>query len=423
MDWAVSDAYISILKKELLLAEGCTEPAAIAYAAALARKALGSEPERLEVQCSRGVVKNANSVVVPNLGGMRGIRAAAVAGALGGDADKKMEVIAGFNQALLPRLRQLSEGGFCSVSLLESDAALHIVVCAYAGDDCAKAELKHKHDQVVCLEKNGRALHTNDKIAGDVEGDEPYTLNLADIFQFAHTVECSRIAPLLERQLRYNIAICEEGLSRKYGAGIGRMIMSDSNDTDVERRACAYAAAGSDARMSGCPMAVVINSGSGNQGITVTAPVWVYAKHLGVPDETLLRALAISNLVAIYIKSLVGRLSAYCGAVSAASGSGAGITYLYGGSYEQVANTVSNALVNISGIMCDGAKPSCAAKIASSVQAAIIGHRMAMAKNNFHSGDGVTGDTPEETLQNIGRLASEGLKKMDRLMLDILLKQ
>ncbi|MDR1471898.1 MAG: L-serine ammonia-lyase, iron-sulfur-dependent, subunit alpha [Synergistaceae bacterium] len=419
-----AEAYLALLNDELILSEGCTEPIAIAYAASVARRALGEEPERIEVRCSRNVLKNAKSVVVPNLGGLKGILAAAVAGAIGGDPDKHLEVMSGFDQGLVPRVRELAEKGYCSVALAESDDNLYIKAIAH-GAACAwaSAEIKGKHDNVISIEKNGEAIMSGGGAGKTAPGGRVGTpLDLRGIYDFATSVDLGLVAGLLDRQIKNNIAICEEGLSNRYGAEIGRTLLNCPPDSEnVERLAAAYAAAGSDARMSGCSMAVVINSGSGNQGITVTAPVWVYARYLKSPREELYRALCMSNLVAIHIKSMVGRLSAYCGVVCAACGSSAGITYLSGGNFERTANAVSNALAYISGIMCDGAKPSCAAKIASSVQAAILGHRMAMRGVNFQPGDGVTGEDPETTLRNIGYIASEGLAKADDFILDIML--
>lgn len=422
IDQAIHSAYIDILNRELMLAEGCTEPVAIAYAAALARQTLGYEPVALEVHCSRSFIKNAKSAVVPNLDGQKGIPAAAIAGALGGDPSKRLDMMAHFDTSLSERVDQLARSGYCKVMLLPSDENLHIMVTALGRDgDRANVTIKYRHDNVVCVEKNGEILLRKNSKEAAVEESLYVLLSLSRIYDFASEVELDRVSGLLNNQLEHNIAICREGLENRYGAGIGRILLEQSGE-DVERLACAYAAAGSDARMSGCPMAVVINSGSGNQGITVTAPVWVFARHLGAGEPLLLRALCISNLVAIYLKSKVGRLSAYCGAVCAACGSGAGITYLHGGTFEQVANTVSNAVVNVSGIVCDGAKPSCAAKIASSLQAAILGHKMAMQGQNFNPGDGIIGANPEKTLHNVGCLASEGLVKMDEVLLNIMLE-
>lgn len=420
MSKAIMDTYVSILKDELQLAEGCTEPIAIAYAAALAREMLGEEPKALRIRCSKNIIKNARSVVVPNLGGLKGMAAAAIAGALGGDAGKKLEVLSGFDPGLQGRVRTLMQSGYCEVSVLESDDNLHIIAFALGEKGDAEAEIKSKHDNVTAIRKNGELVLKGEAQAVAAADERYGALNLQDIYDFANEVGLERVQDLIRRQIKHNVAISEEGMRGDYGANIGRLILQGGAD-DVERRACAYAAAGSDARMSGCSMAVVINSGSGNQGITVSVPVWVFAQHLGAAEEKLIRALCLSNLVSIYIKSMVGRLSAYCGAVSAASGSGAGIAYLHDGDFSQVANTVGNALVYISGIMCDGAKPSCAAKIGSSVQAAILGFRMAMKGNNFLPGDGLTGADPEVTLHNIARLASEGLLMADDLMVDIML--
>lgn len=418
----IMDSYIALLHHELAAAEGCTEPIAIAYGGALCTQTLGSVPETLQVALSGNIIKNARCAVIPNTGGLRGMKAAAIAGAVAGDASKKLEVIAGLSPAQITRINDRMGGNYCTVSLLDTTEPLHILMTASAGTDTCCVEIKHAHTNIHRIEKNGALLYDAQNVPEKMDEEALYALlNLDDIYSFVETVALSRVQDLLALQLHHNIAICEEGLKNDYGANIGRLILE--SDESIEARACAYAAAGSDARMSGCPMPTVINSGSGNQGITVTAPVWVYAQYLNAGQEKLLRALLLSNLVALLQKKMIGKLSAYCGAVSAACGSGAAITYLYGGTKEQIGSTLSNATVTVSGMLCDGAKPSCAAKIASAVHAAIMGHKMAMKNKNFLPGDGLVSKNPEQTVNNIGYLASHGLVEIDKLMLELMIKQ
>lgn len=417
---AITDSYLALLRHELAAAEGCTEPIAIAYGAALCTQTLGGIPDALQVALSGNIIKNARCAVIPNTGGLRGMKAAAIAGAVSGEAEKKLEVISGLTSAQIARINELIKGSYCTVSLLDTSEPLHILLHATLGGNTCSVEIKHAHTHIHRIEKNGAVIYNAKDTPGQVDESALYALlNLNDIYHFADTVDLSRIEDLLALQLHHNIAICEEGLKNNYGANIGRLLLETG--TGVETRACAYAAAGSDARMSGCPMPTVINSGSGNQGITVTAPVWVYAQHLSVAHEKMLRALLLSNLVALFQKKMIGKLSAYCGAVSAACGSGAALTYLYGGTKEQIQNTLSNATVTVSGMLCDGAKPSCAAKIASAVHAAILGHKMAMKNENFLPGDGIVSKDPEQTVYNVGYLASHGLVEIDKLMLNLMI--
>ncbi len=414
--------YIALLHHELAVAEGCTEPIAVAYAAALCVRTLGAFPEKLQVTLSGNIIKNARCAVVPNTGGLRGMRAAAIAGAVGGDATRALEVIAGLNAAHIQRTNELMAENFCTIALSDLDETLHILVEGVIENNTCTVEIKRAHTHVHRITKNGEIVFDAKDEPESVDTHAIYeNLRLSSIYDFAANADISPITALLEKQISCNIAICEEGLRRKYGAGIGRLLLSTGSD--LETRACAYAAAGSDARMSGCPMPVVINSGSGNQGITVTAPVWVYAQFRRCGKEKLLRALTLSNLTALYQKKKIGKLSAYCGAVSAACGSAAGVTYLCGGTRQQIEATLSNAAVICSGMLCDGAKPSCAAKIASSVHAGLLAHKMAMAGDNFLPGDGLVGCDAEQTVWNIGYLASEGLIEVDKLMLKLMIEQ
>ncbi|MGB7604104.1 MAG: L-serine ammonia-lyase, iron-sulfur-dependent, subunit alpha [Lutisporaceae bacterium] len=414
--------YVNILKEELVPALGCTEPIAIAYAAAKAREVLGVLPDKIVAECSGNIIKNVKGVVVPTTKNLRGIEAAAVIGVVGGDASKELEVLSSINQNHLEQAKMLIEKGICEEKLLETSAKLHIIIRVFKDDDNALVEIIHTHTGIVRIEKNGKVLlDVPHSVEEDLrEATDRGCMNIEDILEFANTVDISDVSEILSRQVKYNTAISNEGLHKIYGANIGMTLLSAYGD-DVRVRAKAAAAAGSDARMSGCEMPVVINSGSGNQGMTVSLPVIEYAKELFVTTERLYRALCVSNLVAIHQKTKIGRLSAYCGAVSAATGAGAGITYLYGGGIKEISQTITNTLANVSGIVCDGAKPSCAAKIASSVDAALLACYMVMQGRGFSSGEGIVNDSIEGTIENVGKLAKNGMQVTDEEIIRIMI--
>lgn len=418
----IYERYVNILREELIPALGCTEPIAIAYAAAKAREVLGGMPERIVAECSGNIVKNVKGVVVPTTKDLRGIEAAAIIGVVGGDASRQLEVLSNVTQEHLDRAKAMIDAGVCEEKLLETKAKLHIVVRVYRGGDSAMVEIIHTHTGIVHIEKNGEVIL--DIPHSESEEEEAATsrdcLNIADIVEFANTVDVDDVRDVLAKQVAYNTAISDEGLHRIYGANIGITLLSVYGD-DVKTRAKAAAAAGSDARMSGCEMPVVINSGSGNQGMTVSLPVIEYAKELCVTTDRLYRALCVSNLVAIHQKAKIGRLSAYCGAVSAAAGAGAGVTYLYGGGVEEISETITSTLANVSGIVCDGAKPSCAAKIASSVDAALLACYMTMQKRRFRPGEGIVKAGVEDTIDSVSRLAKDGMQVTDEEILKIMI--
>lgn len=410
---------LQILREELVPAFGCTEPIAIAFTAAKARQVLGAIPEQLEVRCSGNIIKNVKSVVVPTTHDMRGIEASAVLGALAGDPDRGLEVLSAVQPEDVLRTRELVAQGMCRVGFLEGRSNLQIVVEAVRGGERALVEVACAHTNIVRIEKNGQCLFYTDEPQPAAESGREQ-LELEDIFSFVETVPLELISGLMERQLEYNLRIAEEGLTGRYGAAVGRTLL-DSFGGDVKIQAQAWAAAGSDARMAGCELPVVINSGSGNQGMTASLPVHIYAAHLGVDRELEYRALALSNLVAIHQKTQLGKLSAYCGAVSAAAGAGAGIAYLHGADRETICNTIINTLGNVSGIVCDGAKSSCAAKIASSVGAAILGYQMAREGRRFQDGEGLVALDAEETIHNFGRMGSVGMRSTDTEILKIMI--
>jgi len=414
--------YLRLLEEELVPALGCTEPICLAYAAAKARDILGKKPERMLAECSGNIIKNVKGVIVPNCGGMKGVEAAVTIGVVGGCAEKELEVLADVQEAHIEETRRLVDANYCEVKLLKGRAPLHVRITAYAGEEYASVEIEREHTRIVCICRNDEVLYQNTEENQEEQVQEQHEMNVREILEFANTVNLADVEAVIGRQIEYNQRIAEEGLRNEYGVSVGANLLKYYGD-DIKVRAKAYAAAGSDARMSGCLEPVIINSGSGNQGMTVSLPVIQYAKHLESSYEKLVRALVLSNLIAIHEKMAVGRLSAYCGAVSAACGSGAAITYLHDGSYEQICATITNTLANVSGIICDGAKPSCAAKIASAVDAAILGHCLAMEQAQFTAGEGIVKDNIEDTIQSVGVLASQGMKETDEVILDIMVEK
>lgn len=425
MEQRIYDEYVSILKNELIPALGCTEPIAIAYASAKARQVLGKMPERLELWCSGNIIKNVKGVVVPNSGGLHGIDVAGILGVVGGCADKELEVLESITPEAIERTKALLEQNFCSCHLIENVENLFIVAKVFAGADSAEVEIASRHTNITRLVKNGQELDVEQHVQfAEHQGKklDKSLLNVKDILEFADCVKIEDIRDVLENQIQMNTAISQEGLRGSYGAEVGKTLLKYYGD-DVKVRARAAAAAGSDARMGGCSMPVVINSGSGNQGMTVSLPVIEYANELGVSREKLYRALVVSNLISIHQKKYIGSLSAYCGAVSAACGSGAAITYLYGGGLADVSRTITNTIGNVGGIVCDGAKSSCAAKIASSVDAAIMAVYMTENSKTFGAGEGLVKNDVEGTIESIGRVGREGMKATDVEILNIMIEK
>ena len=410
--------YIQVLRDELVPAMGCTEPIAIAYASAKARATLGTFPTSCEIAVSGNIIKNAKSVVVPHTGGMRGIEAAVVAGLVGGNADARLEVLSSVTDADVERMRETRASLPITVSLSESEYPFDIIVTLTDGQDTASVRITNRHTNIVEIKRNGEALFTGEiNEAIEVKKKD---LSVEEIIEFANTVDVEAVKPTLKRQIDYNMAIAEAGLSGDWGANIGKVYLS-CYAPDLSVKAKAYAAAGSDARMNGCELPVVINSGSGNQGMTASIPIVVYWRELGLDEDRLYRALCISNLITIHVKQGIGTLSAYCGAVAAGAGAGAGIAYLYGGGYEEIAHTLVNALAIDSGLICDGAKASCAAKIATAVENGILGFNLYRSGNQFLGGDGIVKKGVENTIRSVGRLAKEGMRDTDREILNIML--
>lgn len=414
--------YVNILHEELRPAMGCTEPIAIAYAAAKARAALGKMPERVINEVSGNIIKNVKSVVVPHTGGMRGIEAATAAGIVAGDENAELEVLSHVTPEEIENIAEFIKSTPIEVVYADTPHIFDILISVYAGEECATVRIVGHHTNIVLIKKNDTVLFEKNCLEEDEDLTDRSCLSVEKIVEFADSVELSDISPLLERQIELNMAIAEEGLKNDYGANIGKVLLK-RNEYDITLRMRAYAAAGSDARMNGCEMPVIINSGSGNQGITASVPVIVYAATTGKTHEQLLRALTVSNLITIHLKSGIGYLSAYCGAVSAGCGAGAGIAYIEGGKTPEVAHTVVNSIAINSGIICDGAKASCAAKIASAVEGGLMGLEMFKNGNQFFGGEGIVKSGVENTIASVSRLAKLGMEETDKeiikLMLDV----
>jgi len=433
MNQTIMDAYSRILKKELVAAMGCTEPIAIAYAAAKCREMLGTMPQSCRVSCSGNIVKNVMGVTVPNSGGMKGIDVAATLGILGGDANRDLEVLESVTDAHIAEAKGLLERGFCSCALVQNVENLYILIRLTAGEEEAVVEIRNYHKNITRIEKNGKLLYQQESSCNELPvQDDPdkALLNIADIIAYGDSLEDQEIIDLLKYQLQCNLTIAKEGLEKNYGAQVGKTLLAtvkEHNKDTVRTIAKAYAAAGSDARMNGCAMPVVINSGSGNQGLTVSLPIKVYADIYGISRERMIRSLAVSNLIAIHQKQYIGSLSAYCGAVSAACGSGAALAYLLGEEltkeeiYRRVADTVTNTIATVGGMVCDGAKSSCAAKIATAVDCALTGYEMSNRGLAFQPGEGLVMDSVEGTIESVGRVGREGMQSTDVEILQIML--
>ena len=414
-------AYVQILKEELVPAMGCTEPIALAYAAAKAREVLGCIPDKVSIGASGSIIKNVKSVIVPNTNHLKGIPAAATAGIVAGKAEKELEVIAEVSEEETVRMAEYLKTVPISVEHIDNGVTFDIIVLVKKGDSYAKVRIANYHTNIVLVEKDGEKL-LDIPVEGETEEGltDRTLLNMEDVWDFINSVDIADIKEVIGRQIEYNTAIADEGLKGNYGANIGSVLLDTYGD-DVRTRAKARAAAGSDARMNGCELPVIINAGSGNQGMTCSLPVLEYAKEYDSGEEKMYRALALSNLTAIHQKTGIGRLSAYCGAVSAGAAAGAGIAYLMGGGYEEVVHTVVNALAIVSGMVCDGAKASCAAKIAASVDAGILGYNMFLRGQQFYAGDGIVTKGVEATISNIGRLGKDGMKETNEEIIKMMI--
>ncbi len=416
--------YTDILRGELVPAMGCTEPIAIAYAASVLRDALGDAPTELSLGLSGNIIKNVKSVIVPATGGMHGIAAAVAAGIVAARPDRRLEVLSALTEKDIPAIAAVVDGTPIEIYELETELAFELRLAGRAGERTAEVHVAERHTNILSVTANGRDL-TEKYRAGETDTPtydaEREALTVENIVEFASTVELSELSPIIKRQIELNLAIAREGLTGKYGAAIGATILG--SEATLRDRAKAYAAAGSDARMSGCELPVCIISGSGNQGMTASLPVVIYAEAWGVDEERLIRAMIVSDLITIHQKTGIGCLSAYCGAISAGCGCGCGIAYLAGGGYYEISHTLVNSIAILSGTICDGAKPSCAAKIAMAVEAGILGYEMMRSGHQFYGGDGIVTKGVENTIRNVGKLARDGMSGTDREIIRIMLEK
>ena len=412
--------YIKILHEELVPAMGCTEPISIAYATARAKSVLKETAISAKIEVSGNIVKNARCVTVPHTGGMRGIKSAFAAGLVAGDAGAALEVIAHVSEEQIKQIKKIKEEFDVEVVTPENARVFDIGVTLRSERHEAYVRIADAHTNIVCVKLDGQVLYEN--LPKEEHRADRGCLTVEDIVGFVNEVDIALLRDLLDRQISYNMAIAEEGLKNSYGANVGKVLLR-AYQPDIKITARAYAAAASDARMNGCELPVIINSGSGNQGITASVPVIVYARGLHISKEKLYRALCVSNLITIHLKSGIGALSAYCGVVSAGAGAACGIAYLLGGGVEEVSHTLVNALAIDSGIICDGAKASCAAKIATAVESGLLGLNMYYNGNEFFAGDGIVKDGVENTIKSVSRLAHEGMRETDREILRIMLEE
>ena len=422
--------YTSILEEELIPAMGCTEPIAVAYCAAVARETLGMDPERVEIFASGNIIKNVKSVVVPNTNGMRGIAAAAAAGIVAGDPTKELQVIASVTDEQKETLRAFLEQVPIKIEIASSGLVFDLTVILHAGEHWSKVRIANFHTNIVYVERDGKVLRETEIQANtETELTDRTFMTAESILDYADSVILDDVRPLLRRQIECNMAIAEEGIRGDYGANIGSVLLKSYQDlsdlhseNSILLKCRAYAAAGSDARMNGCEMPVIINSGSGNQGITASVPVIVFARESGIDEERLYRALVLSNLLAIYQKTPIGRLSAYCGVINAGTAAVCGIAYLKGESFKMIAHTLVNSLAVSSGVICDGAKASCAGKIALALDIAILGYRMYQNGQQFYGGDGIVKKGVDRMVSGVGRLGREGMRGTDEEILRIMLE-
>lgn len=417
----ISQDFLSILKEELIPAMGCTEPIALAYASARAVEVLGTKPDKIIARCSGNIIKNVRCVAIPNSQGLTGIEPACALGAFGGDASRLMEVL----ESVTPETRQaantfLNEDKVC-VEYLDSEIPLHFIIEAVANNNVVTVEVRYDHINVVRITKNGTEIFKSDTIDREVTVADRSQLGIENIKEFADNVDITLVKPMLDRVIQCNMDIAYEGMAGDYGVGIGRVIR-EAYPEDVVTRMRAYAAAASEARMDGCDMPVIINSGSGNQGIASSVPVIVYAREKSIQQEKLYRALVFSGLLTIYQKEFIGKLSAFCGAISASCAAGASITYIVGGSVTQIKNTIDNTLANIPGVICDGAKTSCAAKIASALDAAMLAHALAMRNKTYEAFTGVLKEDAGETISSVGYIGKVGMKQTDKEIVRMMLR-
>lgn len=418
----VEKDFLDILEEELIPAMGCTEPIALAFAAAKARVLLGKVPEKIVAKCSGNIIKNVRCVNIPNSGGMTGIEAACVLGALCGDVSRDMEVLEAVTSEGLTKAVEFIENGNCEVEYLESPIPLHFIIRLEAGEDSAEAEVRHSHTNITRLSKNEEIVFGKEDQGEMVAFSERNKLSVENIFEFANEVELSKIEKFAKRQIECNMAIAERGMEGDFGIGIGKEMLA-MNPGSVFTKMKAFAAAGSEARMCGCSLPVIITSGSGNQGIASSVPVIVYAREKGIPEEKMFRALAFSSLLTVFQKEYIGKLSAFCGAVSASCAAGAAITYIDGGTVKQIKDTIDNTLADIPGIICDGAKSSCAVKIASALDASLFAHVLAMKGKVYEANTGIIQSDAGKTIRSVGYIGKVGMKQTDSEIVKMMIEK
>lgn len=413
--------FLQILKEELIPAMGCTEPIALAFACAKAKDVLGSDPERIVAKCSGNIIKNVRCVAIPNSGGMTGIEAACALGAIAGNCERDMEVLEEVSETSFNKTVEFLKRDGCKVEFLESKIPLHFIIELYSKSDCVSVEVRHSHMNIVKITKNGECVFSSNEVVSENDGADRTGLSVENIFEFCESVEIEKIAPFVKRQVECNMAIAERGMVGDFGVGIGKAIIDtycDSTFTKVR----AYAAAASEARMDGCDMPVIITSGSGNQGITSTVPVIVYAKEENISEERMYRAVIFSSLLTVFQKEYIGKLSAFCGAVSAACAAGAAITYMVGGGLTKIKDTISNTLADIPGIICDGAKASCAAKISSALDAALFAHTLAMKGKVYEHNTGILQNDTGDTIRGVGHIGRVGMQPTDKEIVKMMIE-
>ena len=421
MNEKIKQDFLAILEEELVPAMGCTEPIALAYAAARGRAVLGRDPEGILARCSGNIIKNVRCVRIPNSGGMTGIEAACALGALAGDADRVMEVLEGVTAEGRDATAAFLKKGTCSVEFLDSAIPLHFIITLIAGGDWVEVEVRHSHRNIVRITKNQDVVFEVEDKVDIIERADRSALNIENIYTFANEVELDAILPFTQRQIACNMAIAQRGMQGDYGIGIGKALL-DTYTHSVYTKMRAYAAAASEARMDGCDMPVIITSGSGNQGIASTVPVIVYAREKQIPEETMMRALVFSSLMTVYQKEYIGKLSAFCGAISAATAAGAAITYMVGGDLTQITDTIDNTLADIPGVICDGAKASCAAKISSALDAALFAHSLAMRGKVYSQGTGILRADTGDTIRDVGHIGRVGMQPTDQEIVKLMIE-
>lgn len=415
--------FFQILQEELVPAAGCTEPISLAFAGAKAREILNGIPDKIEISCSGNLIKNIRCVTVPNTGNLVGIEASIISGIIGGDASKGLEVISNIEEKQIDEIHKLLLQDIVTVKILETPLNLHYILTCKKGKDTCQIEVKNLHTNIVSITLNDEIILQKDSGIEEYCGVETdrSIITVERIVEFANSVDVKKLKPLLEPQVYYNMAIAKTGIERRFGVSIGQTILKHIPSIYGEMKA--YTAAASEARMSGCSMAVITNSGSGNQGLATSIPVILYSKHKYISEEKMYRALALSNLLTLYQKSFIGRLSAFCGAISASISSGATLTYIEGGTTEQIKMTIVNALANVSGVVCDGAKPSCASKIVTGLEAGFLGHFLAMENQSYNPYSGILKSTVDETILAVGKMARQGMKETDHVILNLMMEK